>query len=156
MRGELSGSSIGYYPVASIKSEVLKAFETHLEDYPGDWYSRREYAIALMWDQQYERGAQVLLACYQADPTLVRIAFDENLFGVGSSDLGVLSQNLVRFARRNDSPESWFAMSVILQGKGNYAHALLSLERAKELGFDKELVQSMETSLRASASGIRG
>ncbi len=150
MRGELNGSSIGFYPAASIKNEVLKAFETHIEDYPEDWYSQREYAYALMWDKQFDKGIEVLLACYEADPTLVRIAFDEDIFGVGTRDLGIVSQNLVRYARREGSAGGWFAMSVILQGKGNYTHALTSLEHATALGFDQELALSMETSLRAS------
>jgi len=150
MRGELHGSNIGYIRGDSVKREVLKAFETHLEDQPEDWYSMREYGIALLWDHQYEAGAQALLLSYQGDPSLVRIAFDEHIFGEGAGDLGKLSQELVRHARREQSAMSWFAMAVILQGKGDYAHALSSLERAKDFGLDEVLGASMETSLRAS------
>lgn len=147
MRGEMSRSGVGQYSSDSIRDSVIKAYEMHLGDFPEDWYTMRELAVALLWDQRHEEGLMMLARSYAGDPALVRVALDAELFGVGSNQMQKLTQRIVRYAKVNDSGQAWFAVALILQGKGDLVHAESNLDRALAAGFDQELGGLMRDAL---------
>mgnify|MGYP001943195365 CR=1 FL=1 len=147
MRGEMSVSGVGQYSSESIRDSVINAYEAHLSDYPDDWYTMRELAVALLWDQRYEAGLMMLARSYVGDPALVRVALDAELFGVGSNQMQKLTQRMVRYAKANDSGQAWFVVAMIMQSKGDLAHARTNLERALGAGFDAELGAAMGDAL---------
>jgi len=154
MRGELSRSGVGQYSADGIRRSVLEAYEIHLEDASADWYSMREFAVALMWDQQYERGLKVLAESYASDEALVRIKLDQGLMGtdtVGVAEFKKLTVQLVRYAKVNNSAMAWYAVTMILQSKGDLVHAQSNLERAMAAGLDKAMGASMG---KALAEGV--
>ena len=142
------------YSQESIREGTIEAFETHLADYPEDWYSTREYAYALLDNAQYKDGFKALMRSYVGDESLVRNQLDRGLFGESDARFIKLTQKLVRYAKVNDSAQAWFAVAVILQGRGEYEHAKTNLERAKELGLDESLVERMESALQSSIDAL--
>ena len=156
MRGEFSASGVGHYSADGIRESVLGAFETHLGDEPTDWYTMREYAMALMWDQQYERGLKMLAQSYAGDGALVRVRLDDRLFGegrVGREQVKKLTVGLVRYAKANDSAIGWFGVSVILQSKGYLVHARTNLERAIAAGLDDSMGEALGDLMGRALSG---
>ncbi|MGV6814034.1 MAG: hypothetical protein ACWA5W_03375 [Phycisphaerales bacterium] len=161
LAGDLSdsltkGSQSIRYSRESIREGAIEAFETHLADYPEDWYSTREYAYALFDNAHYKDGFKALMRSYAGDETLVRNQLDRSLFGESDARFIKMTQKLVRYAKANDSAQAWFAVAVLLQGRGEYEHAKANLERAKELGLDEALAKRMESALQSSIDALIG
>lgn len=147
LSGQLSRSGVGVYSGAKVNESVLQAFETHLSDYPEDWYTMREFAIALILDQRYERGFKELIESYVGEPSLVRIPLNKFILGTEMRAMGKLAERMVRYARSNDSDGAWFVVSILLQSRGEDGHALTNLERSIGAGLDEQLGVSMRKAL---------
>jgi len=147
LNGTMSPSAIGQYSISQLNHSIIEAFETHMSDYPEDWYSMREYALALILDKQYEQGFKTLKASYLGDPALVRIPLNVDLLGEDGGAMNKLAKQLVRYAKKHDSGDAWFAVTMILQAKGDIEHAITNLERATKSGFEKQIGDGMHDGL---------
>ena len=157
MRGEISRSGVGHYSAKSINGAAVEAFELHFEDNPNDWYSMREYAIALMIDGQYQAGIDAMIRAYSNDSAMVRNPIDADLLGDQRNAYQKLTARMVRFVtvlQKIDSgsvsadltevqggsvSQSWFVVAVLLQAQGLDKHAMVNLEKAIANGLDDEI-----------------
>jgi len=148
MSGQISRSNIGRASPEKMRSSAIEAYQIHLDSYPEDWYTMREYALALMLDQRYEQGFAKLIESYLGDEALVRIPVRADLLGAGTKAIKELTVKLVRHAKTNDSGEAWFAVAALLQARGEDRHALKNLERAIDAGLNKQVAALMDKALR--------
>lgn len=151
MRGEMPRSGVGHYAPDQINTTIIESFEMHLAEFPMDWYSMREFGIALLMDKQYERGFGMIKASYVGDAALMRVALDQNLLGDNSAAMTKLTTGLVRFAKSKSAGnlvgDAWFAVAMILQGKGNMDHVRSNLDRAAANGFEPALIAQMHAAI---------
>lgn len=151
MRGEMPRSGVGHYGPDQINNAIIESFEIHLAEFPLDWYSMREFGIALLMDKQYQRGFGVIKASYAGEPAMVRVALDKDLMGDSAAALTKFTTGLVRYAKSSSagslSGDAWFTIAIILQGKGDLVHALSNLDRAVSSGFDPALISQLRSAL---------
>jgi tetratricopeptide (TPR) repeat protein len=148
MSGQMSRSNIGRTSPEKMRSSAIEAYQIHLDSYPEDWYTMREYALALMLDQRYELGLAKLIESYLGDEALVRIPVRADLLCAGTKAIKELTVKLVRHAKANDSGEAWFAVAALLQARGEDRHALKNLERAIDAGLNEQVAVMMDKALR--------
>jgi hypothetical protein len=126
---------------------------THLLTYPDDFHAMREFALALLANNQAAEAAAVIAKAYGADPLLATEAVDLAelaLDGAKVKEMLGSAQGVASKAGAN----AWLLVAVLHQGQADGPKALAALEKARKAGLSPDLAELMGAAL--DTKGKRG
>lgn len=134
--------SLGYV------EDATSLFREHLAAQPNDATSMRGLALSLLYERDLQRGTAMMLAAYQADPTLAVRRIEPGWLPDSGGGLRDRVNETVNFAHRTKRPEAWLTVLVLMQAEGRSAVALKNFGKAREAGLDPALLARLEAALK--------
>lgn len=128
---------------------AVASLNQHLVENPTDADSRRTLALALLASGRIDAAAEAMRGAYAANTALVADGMDVALFGFDDEELRTLLLRSVTAANSQPSASRWFLVSTLMQAQGRPAQALMALSKAKKLGLESSIADSMSLQLSA-------
>lgn len=126
---------------------AIEAYKAHLSEYPSDWVAVRELGIAYIRVGDRGDGVAMVGYAYSMDPTLAWDSIPVTVFESSDRILRDAVISVVGWGHRNPSASAWLCVAVLMQSEGRDGPALRMIERADDLGLEREVSDKMRSVL---------
>lgn len=126
---------------------AIEAFRRALKEDGQDPIIMRYLAIALAENKQFDDAAAVMSSAYKLSPGLATDPIDLAGLGYTERSFREFTARCVRAANSNNTGSSWILVTALMQAEGRNDTAKRTLQKAKALGVESDVIDSLEASL---------
>lgn len=127
--------------------QARSLFDEHLKAQPDDVEASRQFAMCLIEAKELDSGLSMLRDLYTNDPTLAERPYAGDAVGHDAGRLREMVAKVTPHAHKVKSPSAWLGVVVLMQAEGRKAAALKILDRAKDAGLERAVVERFAATL---------